>query len=124
MTPAPLLREERHALLIAEDRVKRALVLGVLFGILGVAGVAIGAGGRPDGWFPFLGVPFVMAAAIGYVWWKTHCPRCARRILLGRRQLPETCPSCGVRLVKEPGAADDATGPAADAVTGPAREEP
>ena len=114
MTPAPLLREERHALLVAEDRVKRALVLGVLFAVLGVAGVAIGAGGRPDGWFPFLGVPFVMAAAIGYVWWKTVCPRCGRRVLIGRRHLPETCPMCGVRLLKEPEAH-----PAADGVTAP-----
>jgi len=123
VTPAPLLREERHALLVAEDRAKRALVLGVLFGFLGVAGVAIGAGGRPDGWFPFLGVPFVMAAAIGYVWWKTQCPRCARRILVGRRQLPEMCPSCGVRLVKEPGT-ESAPDPTAAADAGPAPEEP
>jgi hypothetical protein len=119
VTPAPLLREERHALLVAEDRVKRALVLGVLFGILGVAGVAIGAGGRPDGWFPFLGVPFVMAAAIGWLWWKTHCPRCARRILVGRRHLPETCPSCGVLLLKQPDPE-----PAPEPTTGAVREEP
>jgi predicted RNA-binding Zn-ribbon protein involved in translation (DUF1610 family) len=122
VTPAPLLREERLALLVAEDRVKRALVLGVLFAILGVAGVAIGAGGRPDGWFPFLGVPFVMAGAIGYVWWTTRCPRCERRVLVGRRQLPETCPSCGVRLVRDaPSETSDPT-PSEPAPTGPPGE--
>ena len=123
MTPAPLLAEERHALLVAEDRVKRALVLGVLFGILGVVGVAIGAGGRPDGWFPFLGVPFVMAGAIGYVWWTTRCPRCGRRILLGRRHLPQTCGSCGVRLVRDPDT-DPAPETSPEPAPGPVPEEP
>jgi hypothetical protein len=123
VTPAPLLREERLALLVAEDRVKRALVLGVLFAILGVAGVAIGAGGRPDGWFPFLGVPFVMVAAIGYLWWKTRCPRCAHRVLVGRRQLPERCPSCAVGLIKDPGA-DPGAASAAETSASPAPEEP
>jgi peptidoglycan/LPS O-acetylase OafA/YrhL len=123
VTPAPLLREERLALLVAEDRVKRALVLGVLFAILGVAGVAIGAGGRPDGWFPFLGVPFVMAGAIGYLWWTTRCPRCEHRLLVGRRHLPESCPSCGVRLLKEPGADRDAAS-ASETTAAPATDEP
>ena len=100
MTPAPLLREERLGLLIAEDRVKRAVLLGVLFAVLGVIGVALGAGGRPDGWFPFLGVPFVMVGAVAYVWRRTHCPRCGHRVLVGRRLLPMSCPSCGVRLLK------------------------
>jgi DNA-directed RNA polymerase subunit RPC12/RpoP len=102
VTPAPLLREERLALLIAEDRVKRAVLLGVLFAVLGTVGVGLGFGGRPDGWFPFLGVPFVMVAAVLYVWRRTRCPRCSHRVLVGRRLLPETCPSCGVRLLKPP----------------------
>jgi DNA-directed RNA polymerase subunit RPC12/RpoP len=100
VTPAPLVREERIALLIAEDRVKRAVTLGVLFTILGTVGVALGFGGRPDGWFPFLGVPVVMLGAVLYLWSRTRCPRCAGRVLVGRRLLPVACPRCGVRLLK------------------------
>jgi DNA-directed RNA polymerase subunit RPC12/RpoP len=95
----------------------------VLFAILGVAGVAIGAGGRPDGWFPFLGVPVVMVAASGSLGWKTRCPRCEHRLLVGRRQLPERCPSCAVRLIKDPGA-DPGAASAAETSASPAPEEP
>jgi peptidoglycan/LPS O-acetylase OafA/YrhL len=99
VTPAPLLAAERIALLIAEDRVKRAAILGVLFLVFGVAGIGMNLGGRADGWYPFLGVPFVMAGAVAFVWWRTRCPRCGRRVLMGRRRLPGVCPACGARLV-------------------------
>jgi hypothetical protein len=100
VTPAPLLRPERITLLIAADRVKRALLLGVLFLVLGIAGIWMNLGGRADGWYPFLGVPVVMTAALAWIWWRTRCPRCGARVLLGRRALPRSCPSCGVALVK------------------------
>jgi hypothetical protein len=100
VTPAPLLREERMVLLINEDRVTRALVLGTLFGVLGVVGTLLGLSGRGDTWLPFVGVPFVMALAIAYVWNKTRCPRCETRVLVGRRRLPLDCPTCGVGLLR------------------------
>jgi len=100
VTPAPLLREERLVLVLAEDRVKRAAVLGVLFLVLGVGGIWMNAGGRADGWYPFLGVPVAMVAAIGYIWWTARCPRCGMRVLAGRRRTPGTCPRCGVALTR------------------------
>lgn len=102
MNPAALQREERLVLLVNEDRVRRAVVLGCLFLAVGLAGKWISAGGQGDAWLPLLGVPFVMIAAIAYVWAKTHCPRCDQRVLTGRWRLPATCPRCGVALLKPP----------------------
>ena len=87
-------------LLVNEDRVTRALVLGTLFGVLGVVGTLLGLSGRGDTWLPFVGVPFVMALAIAYVWDRTRCPRCETRVLVGRRRLPLDCPTCGVGLLR------------------------
>lgn len=106
MTPAPLLREERLVLLINEDRIGRAILLGMLFLVLGVVGTALGFSGRGDTWLPFIGVPIVMVGAIGYVWYRTVCPRCDLRVLAGRRRLPATCPRCGVALLKPATPAD------------------